>query len=198
MNGLVRTWKFAAVSLVLLAGCATQAENGAAIGGLGGAGVGALVGHAAGNTAAGAVIGAGVGALTGAAVGAGQDEDARNRALIEAKLQRSITAGATTAAEVVSMCQAGVDEQLVINHIRTHGMVQQLQASDLVMLKQQNISPRVIAAMQEAPQPQQAVVVQQGPPPTVIYEDPYWRHGYYYRPYYYPPPPRVGFGVTFR
>ena len=195
MDCLVRTWKFAGLVLILLAGCATQAENGAAIGGLGGAGVGALIGHATGHTGAGAAIGAGVGALTGAAVGSSMDADARNRQLIEARLQRSVSAAAVTIPDVIAMSNAGVDEQLIINHIHAHGMVQQLQAADLVALKQQNVSPRVIAAMQEAPQPQ--VVVQQAPPPVIVEERPYWRDGYYYRPYYGPPPPRVGFGVTF-
>jgi hypothetical protein len=197
MHCLVRTCQFASLCLLFLAGCATQAENGAAIGGLGGAGLGALVGHAAGNTAAGAVIGAGVGALTGAAIGADKDDaDARNRALIEARLQRSVSANAVTIPDVVAMSQAGVDPALIINHIRAHGMVQQLQASDLVALKQQNINPAVIAAMQESPPQPQTVVVQQAPSPVYVEDPYYYRHGYY-RPYYYAPPPRVGFGVTF-
>ena len=49
------------------------------------------MGHALGNTGAGAAIGAGVGVLSGAAIGAGMDEtEARNRALIEAKLGRQV------------------------------------------------------------------------------------------------------------
>src|SRR3954447_21040044 len=65
------------------AGCASpyRSDQGAVLGGLGGAGVGAIVGNAVGNTGAGAAIGAGVGALSGAAIGGSLDDiEARNRA----------------------------------------------------------------------------------------------------------------------
>ncbi len=195
----------------LVAGCASpyHADRGALLGGLGGAGVGALVGHAVGNTGAGAAIGAGVGALTGAAIGDSMDEmEARNRALIEAKLQRRIVPGAVTIDDVIAMTRAGVAEDVIINHVRYHGMVRQLEASDLITLQQQGISPNVVKAMQEPPRPQRETVFVESPsPPAVIvreryydpWYDPWSRPGppYYYRYYGHRPPPRVGVGVSF-
>mgnify|MGYP000951958239 CR=1 FL=1 len=193
--------------LLCLAGCNSpyHADRGALFGGLTGAGVGALVGHAAGNTGAGAAIGAGVGALTGAAIGSEMDQvEARNRAMIEQKLGRQIAAGAVTVGEVVSMHQAGVAEELVINHVRAHGMAAPLQTSDLIWLQEQKIPTPIITAMQQSPpKPVQAsattapVVVQE------YYYDPYydpWGPRVYYRhcppPRHHHPPPGVSWGVT--
>ena len=124
------------------------------MGGLGGAGVGALIGNAVGETGAGALIGAGVGALSGAAVGGAMDDiEARNRAQIEAAMGRRIQAGAVSIDDVVAMSQAGVDESLIVNHIRANGAAQVPGASDLIYLQQQGVSPRATAALQEPPAP---------------------------------------------
>jgi hypothetical protein len=151
-----------------LAGCQTAPNNagqGAIFGGLLGAGTGAVVGHALGNTGAGAAIGAGVGALSGAAIGAGQDQaEARNRALIESRMGRPV-AGAATIADVVSMTHSNVDEALIINHIRSHGLAVPLQASDVIYLQQENVSRNIIAVMQSTPV---AVAAQ----PVAVYSDP--------------------------
>ena len=72
-----------------------------------------------GNTGAGALVGAGVGVLGGATVGSGIDEsEARNRALIEARLGRQLAAGAVSPEDVVAMSRAGVNEEVIINQIR--------------------------------------------------------------------------------
>jgi hypothetical protein len=164
-------------------------DQGALFGGLLGAGTGAVVGHAVGHTGAGAVIGAGVGALSGAAIGHGMDEsEARNRAIIEQRLGHQVAPGAVTVADVMAMTRAGVDDEIIVNHIRTHGMAAPLAAPDLIYLKQQGISPRIIETMQAT-----AVAVVQ-PPPAVVYPAPQpviveerWGPGYYRRPYYYRP-----------
>jgi hypothetical protein len=172
------------VSLMLaatwLTGCSSpyHADRGALFGGLLGAGTGAVVGHAMGNTGAGAAIGAGVGALTGAAVGSEMDEmEARNRAMIAQQLGRQVSAGAVTINDVIAMSRAGVNEELICNHIRAHGMAVVLQSSDLISLQQQGISARIVATMQANPprQPQpQTVVVEQAPPPVVVEYGGYW------------------------
>ena len=133
---------------------------------------------ASGNTAAGAVIGAGVGAVTGAAIGASED---RNRALIALRYHCQIGAGAVTIADVINMTRAGVDEGLIINQIRTHGMAQVVRPDDLVILQQQAVSPQVVAVMQSTPPQAQAVIVEQSPPPVIVEERPDWHRGYYYR-----------------
>ena len=96
-----------------------HADRGALGGGLLGAGAGALVGNAVGNAGAGAAIGAGLGAISGAAIGQGMDEvEAKNRAMIEQQMGRTVAAGAINTNEVVAMSQAGVDDQLIVNHVR--------------------------------------------------------------------------------
>ena len=58
-----------------IAGCASNAGNGALIGGATGAGLGAIIGHNShGNTAGGAVIGGAVGAVSGALIGGAIDQ----------------------------------------------------------------------------------------------------------------------------
>jgi hypothetical protein len=166
---------------LFLSGCATNTGTGAVVGGATGAGVGALVGSASGHAGAGAAIGAGVGALTGAVVGNSIDE--KNRA-IEAQYRTQLVAGRVTKEEVINMTQNHVDEELIINHLRAHGMAYPLSSADIIMLQQYQVSPRVIAVMQEAPPPP-AVIVEQAPPPPVVvggyyYGPRYYRHGYYY------------------
>jgi len=210
MEFVVRQRNWLGLPLLLcLVGCNSpyHADRGALFGGLTGAGVGALVGHAAGNTGAGAAIGAGVGALTGAAIGSEMDQvEARNRAMIEQKLGRQVAAGAVTTGEVVSMYQAGVADELIINHVRAHGMAAPLQTSDLLWLQEQKIPTPIITAMQQSPpKPVQAASAT----PVVVEEyhyDPYWDPWgprYYYRygpppPPHYHPGPGVTWGVTVR
>jgi len=63
--------------LVLGSACASvdTTEEGAATGGLVGAGAGAVIGHQSGHTLEGGLIGAGVGAVTGAVVGHERQND---------------------------------------------------------------------------------------------------------------------------
>jgi len=195
--------------LMLALGCQSpyHSDKGALMGGLGGAGVGALVGSAVGKAGPGAAIGAGVGALTGAAIGNSLDEmEARNRALIEQTMQRQVNAGAVTIEDVVAMRNAGVADELIINHIRYHGMVRQLTAQDLIELQQQGLSPAVIKAMQEPPPSRRETVVVNQPSsrPVVVHEyyyhDP-WGPWWGFHPHYHwgcHPGPRFGVGFTFR
>lgn len=195
----------AAIITPIAAGCYSpyHTDRGALVGGLTGAGVGALVGNAVGNTGAGAAIGAGVGALSGAAIGSSMDEmEARNRAMIEQQLGRRVAAGAVTIDDVVAMTRGGVNDELIVNHVRAHGMARPLQASDLIMLQQQGVSTRVIAAMQEPPAPKtavqpppQPVIIEQAPPPVIVAPyDPYWRRPCY--PHHHHRHPGVSWGIS--
>ena len=176
-----------ALLLVMSAGLSTgcmspfHADRGALFGGVTGAGVGAIVGDAVGNPAAGAVIGAGVGALTGAAVGSSLDEiEARNQAEIAARMGRPITPGAVTVQDVVAMTQAGVEDELIVTHIQLHGPAQPLETRDLIHLKNNGVSPRVIQALQTP-----ASLRDVPPQPVPVYVEPYPVD-----PWYGPPPPR--------
>ena len=181
-------WRAVSIGLVLAialnSGCASpyHQDRDALFGGLLGAGTGAIVGSAVGNAGAGAAIGAGVGALAGAAHGAEMDDiEARNRAMISQQMGRQVAAGAVTVNDVVAMTRAGVNEELIVNHIRAHGTAAPLQPSDLITLQQQGATPRVVATMQATPPPQQPVIVEQAGPPPVIVE-PYPYYGPYYGP----------------
>ncbi len=190
-------WVLGLSGLLLAQGCASpyRSDQGALLGGLGGAGLGALVGSATGNVGPGAAIGAGVGALSGAAVGGALDDiEASNRAEIAARLGRPAPTGSVTIADVVAMSHAGVPEQVIVTHIRSHGPAQPLQAGDLIALQQQGISPAVVQALQTStPQvatagPPSVAVVEAYPPPPPVYWGPPCGYTYYgpyyrYRPY---------------
>jgi len=200
------TLALATLTLVSLIGCQSpyRSDQGALFGGLLGAGTGAIVGDALGNAGAGAAIGAGVGALSGAVVGSELDQiEAQNRAAIAQQLGREVSANAVSLDDVVAMSNAGVDEELIVTHVRAHGMAAPLQTSDLIFLQQQNVGTRVIKAMQEPPpQPKSVVVRQPSPPPVVIHEyspAPSFWHDPCYGPHYYAPRHRshVSWGMSF-
>jgi hypothetical protein len=186
--GLMALWAVAAI------GCQTNTQTGALAGAGAGGVIGGIIGHQFHNTAAGAVVGAGVGAVTGAAIGNSVDKDeARNRALIEARIGHPCP-GAVSVDDAIAMTRAGVDEQVIVDHVNVVGVARPLQTNDIIYLKQNGVSDRVVQTMQHpAVQP---VVAQ--PPPPVVVEDPYYYGPGYYRPYpyYYRRPPPPGIGVT--
>lgn len=179
-----------------LAGCASpyHSDRLAAFGGLAGAGVGAMV---AGDPLTGAAIGAGVGALSGAVVGSHMDEvEATNRAEIIARTTPVMPAEAVTADSIIAMTQAGISEQVMINHIRGYGVAQPLRSVDLIYLQSNGVSPLVVQAMQSQQYGTAIVRAASPSPPPVIVEEhivpapwfppppPHW-----HRPRCGPPPP---------
>ncbi len=195
-----------AIGLAIFSGCASpyRSDQGALFGGLLGAGTGALVGSAVGNAGAGAAIGAGVGAISGAAIGSELDEiEARNRAEIAQHLGRPVPAQPVAVDDIIAMSKAGVDENLIVNHVRAHGVAAPPTASDLILLQREGVSARVVAAMQEPPAPRAAPVygvpVYSAPP---VYAQPVYVQEIYYGPHWRPyrcgPPcrPGVSWGVS--
>lgn len=174
-----------AYSCMLLAilpafGCSSDQSNtrgGALLGGLFGAGAGALIAgpHNAGT---GALVGAGVGAATGAAIGSSADEEERDR-------NRSV-ATAVTASDVVAMSKANVPEKRILETIRIQGVAAKPDASAIVYMTQNNVSSKVIDAMQAAKvvkprvvayeyiEPAPVVVVGTAPPPHYHHHPPPW------------------------
>jgi hypothetical protein len=140
--------------------------------------------------------------LSGAAIGGSLDDiEARNRAEIEARLGRPVT-GAVTMDDVLAMTRAGVSEEVIVTHIQNHGMVAPPRATDLIVLQQQHVSPRVVQTMQAPPAMPAPAAVYPAPGPMVV-PDPYYVPAPYYwgppPPYYYRPyGPRVGWGVSIR
>ncbi|PQO37731.1 hypothetical protein DTL21_07245 [Bremerella cremea] len=169
-----------------------------------GAGTGALagaaIGNASGHSAGGAIIGGIVGATAGGAVGSHMDEvEARNQALIQERLGRSVE-GATTYADVIAMSNAGLSDQVITTHIRRHGVAQVPQAQDLIYLKSNGVSDAVIGTLQAPPPTEVVRTVAPPPPRAVIVEE------YHYGPHCWGPPPRrhvhhhhpgVSWGVSF-
>mgnify|MGYP000846364492 CR=1 FL=1 len=192
MDRIRTKWALVAVTLLALAsGCQSpyRADQGALFGGLVGAGSGAIIGNQVGNAGAGAAIGGALGAITGAAVGSELDEieaqNAANTAAIEQRLGRELAAGAATVDDVLAMTNAGVDDELIVNHIRNYGATVRLQAADVISLQQQGVSKRVIAALQAPPVTQQATATVAAKPTPVIVEE------YHYgSPWWGPPRPR--------
>lgn len=195
----------------ILAGCASwnHTDRGALTGGLLGAGTGAIIGSTTGQAGAGSAIGAGLGTLAGALVGSQLDEaEAKNRAMIAEQLGRPVGPGAVSMEDVVAMTQAGVAEELIINHVRANGMRRPLTANDLILLQQQGVPTRVIAAMQEAGQSQGAAQAGRGVPPPppaavpVIVEEyhygPWWPPHYWWHYHHRPPRSRWSWGFSIR
>jgi hypothetical protein len=194
------------MAVLAATGCQSpyRSDQGAFWGALGGAGLGAIVGKQLGNTAAGAALGGMTGLAAGALIGDQLDEiEARNRAEIERRLGRPVAAGAVPMEEVIAMTQAGVDQQVIINHVRAHGISRPLTSQDLITLKQQGVRASVIQAMQ-APYPARSV--QPATYPVVVEEhyygvpayDPWYhyhcqpRHVHYHRRH----SPGVSWGVS--
>jgi hypothetical protein len=164
---------------IMCAGCQSYnyAGRGAAVGGLTGGGLGAIIGEAAADKPlAGAAIGSVVGAMTGASVGGALDE-------IDTKHQQAVYydgIGTASIGEVVEMSQAGLNDSIITRHIRSRGFPHQLNANDLILLRERGVSDTVIAALQDAPA---AVRVAQNQVPVsrpVIVEEHY--HGPAYGP----------------
>jgi hypothetical protein len=159
MSPRIASLALPALALFVLAGCRSPyyADQGALLGGLGGAGVGALVGNAVGNTGAGALIGAGAGAVSGALVGNALDDvEARNRAQIAQQMavyNMQAPVGAVRPVDVVQMTQAGVAPELIVNHIHANGVAAPLQSGDVIYLTQHHVPSNVIAALQNPPLP---------------------------------------------
>ena len=193
----------ASLVIALTSGCASHADRGAAIGGLGGAGVGALIGEASGHGVEGALLGAAVGALGGAAIGNTADQ---RDAEIRARMGRQMS-GAVSTGDVVAMVQSGVSEEVIATHIRTNGVQQRVQAGDLITLRNQGVSDYLINTMQTAQVGGVAAVQPVGyaqpvyaQPATVIVEEHYGPPVFiggprYCRPRHYCPPPRGGWSV---
>ena len=140
-------------SISLCSGCRSQSYSGklALVGGLAGTGAGAAIGERNGNPIAGAVIGGTIGTLAGNAIGQSVDADiARNNAIIEQQLGWRL-AGAVTNSDVVSMSQAGLGDDVITTHIRANGVAHPPTVNDMIALKQQGVSDRVINEMQKPP-----------------------------------------------
>ena len=163
---------------MLLAGCSTgsYAERGMGLGaGIGGV-TGALVGSQHGNPVAGAAVGAAVGAATGTVVGHSiDDEVAAQEAQLADQLGRSLN-GPVTKDQVIEMNSAGVEDSVIIAHIRSHGVRRKPRVEEVISMSKQGVGTEVIKAMEGSavagmrprPPARPAVVVEEH------YHGPWW------------------------
>jgi hypothetical protein len=173
--------------------------GGAVVGGALGAITGAAVSGRK-NRPENALIGAGIGALTGGLLGNAKDRNDQARAVqgqaVVGQLNQQVAAAAVTNYDLVEMTRAGIAEDVIISTMRSRGVRLDLSPQQLIALKQQGVSDRVVMAAQDmgagrgvvAP-PAPVAVVREVPPPTVIVRPaPVWGYHYYdpWDPWYHP------------
>lgn len=133
------------IGVLLLASCGCSSMNntergavtGGVLGGLAGTVIGGISGHPGAGAAIGAAAGAGVGAL------AGNEEDRHERRVNEAIARRSLSVN-----DVVQMSQRQIGDELIINQIYNSSTAFNLTSNDVIYLREQGVSERVIGAMQ--------------------------------------------------
>lgn len=79
--------------------------------------------------------------------------DARNRVAMEKSTGRPVAARPVTVNDVIGWRQAGVRDENVMSHIRTHGLYQPLQSQEILTLQDHGVSTEVIRTMKEHPYP---------------------------------------------
>jgi hypothetical protein len=173
--------------------------GGAVVGGALGAITGAAVSGRK-NRPENALIGAGIGALTGGLLGNAKDRNdevrAANGRAVVGQMNQQVAAAAVTNYDLVEMTRAGLGDDLIISTMRARGVRLDLSPQQLIALKQQGVSDRVVMAAQDmgggrsvvAPAP--VGVVREVPPPAVIVRpapvyyhydpwDPWYPHHHY-------------------
>ena len=159
-------------------GCSgmNHTESGALGGGLIGAGAGTVIGGLMGHPGLGAAAGAGIGAGTGALIGNGQDRaDARRNQAAADYAARNPPLGIP---DVVQMTQQHIGEETIIRQMESTHSYYNLTTNDIIYMKQQGVSDRVIGVMQgrRAPGPglvhgrpvRTVYVVEPAPPPVAV------------------------------
>ena len=134
-------------------------QRGATLGGLMGAVAGGLIGDNNGEAGAGAAIGGVIGAVTGGMLGNAADKETvarqQQRSYLATQQQATLERGAVSMNDIVQMSRSGLSENVIITQIQNRGVITQPQVADIIAMHQQNVSERVITAMQQAPTRQQ-------------------------------------------
>lgn len=142
-------------------GCQTGPNfaAGGLLGGTTGGILGGAIGARDGKAGEGALIGAVAGGLAGAAIGNQQDANEiraieqvnqANRGA-QAAYEQAVSESAITFAQVVQMTQSGLSEAIIVNQLQVNGVLVRPTPNDLIGLKSNGVSDRVINAIQTAP-----------------------------------------------
>lgn len=144
-----KTVSVVAAGVAIIMGCCgcqsakTRTAEGSVIGGLLGAAAGGIIGHQSGHGTEGALIGAATGAVAGGVVGSQIEKPGQEQAAAQ-----SAPSSQMSVAEVLDLSRQGVNEDIIIDRIKTSGTVLALSQNDISYLRQQGVSERVIAALQ--------------------------------------------------
>lgn len=141
------------IGILPLLGCQNNTQTGAAVGAGAGSLAGAILGHQVGHKGAGALIGGLAGGLSGAAVGnakdAREDREAAMTHAAHAEASRRAAQRALTNSDVMTMAQNGLDDEIIINAIRTRGGRFRTNSEALIHLQNAGVSNRVIMEVQQ-------------------------------------------------
>jgi hypothetical protein len=189
--------------------------TGAAVGGVAGGLLGAAIGSKDGNTGEGALIGGLAGAVAGGMLGHQRDRAEFRQYNLEAQAYQQSVRSAVTYTDVIEMSRSGIGEDIIMRQIDAQGVAVRPGIQDLIMLKNNGVSDRVIAAMQAAwsptdgqraaPQVQQRyyapqpapVIVETWQPAPPVYYVPYAPPVHYHVHPHHCHPPRYGFHFDF-
>ncbi len=191
--------------------------TGAAVGGVAGGLLGAAIGSQDGDAGEGALIGGIAGAVAGGMLGHQRDQAEFRQYNLESQAYQQSLRSAVTYTDVIEMSRSGIGEEIIQRQIESQGVAVRPGIQDLIMLKNNGVSDRVIASMQSAwnpsdgqrapaPQVQQRyyapqpapVIVETWQPSPPVYYVPYAPpvHHYHVVPHHCHPP-RYGFHFDF-
>ncbi len=172
-----------AVSAVVLTGCVNPdgTQNNTAGGALLGGAVGAITGAAIGgprNGGAGALIGAAAGAIGGGLIGNSMDQEqnARLRAQAPQTYVKVDQGQPLSVADVKALAKAGINEDVIINQIKSSRSVYHLSVADIIDLRDSGVSDKIVNFMINTPSViggssaanSTTTVVYQAPPPEPV------------------------------
>lgn len=133
------------VGILCFGGCESKTGTGALVG----AGAGALAGGLIGGNAAGVLIGGAVGAGAGAAIGASLDAADRNK-LEENNpdtLRKIDDRKTLDVSDIEALSRNGIEDDVIIDQIKSTKSVFHLSSDQILDLKNQGVSQKVIDYM---------------------------------------------------
>ena len=141
-----RLWILGGSLALVCAGCETKTQSGALVG----AGGGAIIGGAVGGWQ-GALIGAAAGGVTGALVGHAMDEHDKKVMQQNAPdtMNRIDNGQQLYVSDIESMHENGISDDVIINQIHATKSVFHLNTNQIVDLKNQGLSEKLINYMIE-------------------------------------------------
>ena len=155
MKLMCRKWVVVPLLVAGVVGCENNTQNGALIGGLGGAAIGGGIGSVShGRAGEGALIGAAVGAIGGALVGNQMDKNEAKRepAYASSRYESGASRGeyrTVSRQDVVDWSNRGVRDDIIIDRIDRSGTVFTLNGADENRLRDAGVSEDVIRAMKD-------------------------------------------------